>query len=81
MHSTLILLLVVSMVGSSVGAGAAASDAPITPDRKVPLFNGKDLSNWEPDVPGARYRPEGAGQLRRPRTGCSSASASPRGTC
>ena len=57
MHSTLILLLAVSMVGSSVGAGAAATDAPITPDRKIPLFNGKDLSNWEPDVPARDTNP------------------------
>ena len=51
MHTTLIFLLAASMVVTSGGSGAGASDAPITPDRKIPLFNGKDLSNWEPDVP------------------------------
>jgi hypothetical protein len=54
MQTTLILLLVASMAGAS----AAASDAPITPDHKVPLFNGKDLSNWEPDVPARDKDPE-----------------------
>jgi hypothetical protein len=54
MQTTLILLLVASMAGGS----AAASDAPITPDHKVPLFNGKDLSNWEPDVPARDKDPE-----------------------
>jgi hypothetical protein len=51
MHTSLIFLLVASMVVTSGASGVAASDAPITPDRKSPLFNGKDLSNWEPDVP------------------------------
>jgi hypothetical protein len=51
MHTTLIFLLVASMVVTSGASGVGASDAPITPDRKIPLFNGKDLSNWEPDVP------------------------------
>jgi Domain of Unknown Function (DUF1080) len=54
MQTTLILLLVASMAGAS----AAASDAPITPDHKVPLFNGKDLSNWEPDVPARDKDPK-----------------------
>ena len=54
MQTTLILLLVASVAG----AGPAASDAPITPDHKVPLFNGKDLSNWEPDVPARDTDPK-----------------------
>lgn len=43
MYATFILLLLASL--------AAAGDGPITPDHKIPLFNGKDLSNWEADVP------------------------------
>jgi hypothetical protein len=51
MHTTLIFLLAASLVVTSGASGVGASDAPITPDRKIPLFNGNDLSNWEPDVP------------------------------
>jgi hypothetical protein len=51
MHTTLIFLLVASLAGIGAASTAAASDAPITPDRKIPLFNGKDLSNWDSDVP------------------------------
>jgi hypothetical protein len=35
-------------------AGSALSDTPsaaVVPDRVIPLFNGKDLSGWEADVP------------------------------
>ena len=37
---------------------AAPVDQPITPDRKIPLFNGKDLLNWEPDVPARDTDPK-----------------------
>jgi hypothetical protein len=60
MHTTLIFLLVASMVVTSGASGVAASDAPITPDRKSPLFNGKDLSNFEPDVPARDRDPNAA---------------------
>ncbi len=30
---------------------AAVADDAISPSQPVPLFNGKDLSNWAPDVP------------------------------
>ena len=30
---------------------AAAGDPAVVPDRVIPLFNGKDLSGWEADVP------------------------------
>jgi len=43
MYPILLVLLLASL--------AAPADPPITPDRKIPLFNGKDLSNWEADVP------------------------------
>jgi len=43
MAITLVLMLLTLL--------AAPVDQPVTPDRKIPLFNGKDLSNWEPDVP------------------------------
>src|SRR3954449_12900914 len=36
---------------------AAPADQPMTPDRTIPLFNGKDLSNWEPDVPARDTNP------------------------
>ena len=36
---------------------AAPVDTPITPDRVVALFNGKDLSNWQPDVPARDIDP------------------------
>jgi hypothetical protein len=29
----------------------AAADAAIAPDKVIPLFNGRDLSNWDVDVP------------------------------
>jgi hypothetical protein len=54
MHTTLILVLVASMAATVAGT----SDGPITPDHKVPLFNGKDLSNWEPDVPARDTDPK-----------------------
>jgi hypothetical protein len=35
----------------SVVAAPPQTAQPITPDRTIALFNGKDLSNWEADVP------------------------------
>lgn len=40
-----------TMLLALIGFLALQGTAPITPDRVIPLFNGKDLSNWEPDVP------------------------------
>lgn len=34
-----------------LGSFAAASDPAVVPDHVSPLFNGKDLSGWEADVP------------------------------
>src|SRR5215212_5709984 len=50
MAITLVLMLLTLL--------AAPVDQPITPDHKVPLFNGKDLSNWEPDVPARDTDPK-----------------------
>jgi 3-keto-disaccharide hydrolase len=47
-----ILLLVAGFLGLQ------ASGAVITPDKVIPLFNGKDLSNWESDVPAADSNPD-----------------------
>jgi hypothetical protein len=37
--------------GTAVAGTLPATAEAIVPDRVVPLFNGKDLSNWEADVP------------------------------
>jgi hypothetical protein len=36
---------------------AAQAPPPITPDRVMPLFNGRDLTNWTVDVPDADANP------------------------
>jgi 3-keto-disaccharide hydrolase len=43
MRTSLLLLLLVSI--------GPQHDQVVTPDRVTPLFNGKDLSNWDVDVP------------------------------
>src|SRR5919106_3453831 len=43
MHATLLLTALVGL--------AAGADPAIVPDRVIALFNGKDLSGWEADVP------------------------------
>jgi 3-keto-disaccharide hydrolase len=43
MRTSLLLLLLVSI--------GPQNDQVVTPDRVTPLFNGKDLSNWDVDVP------------------------------
>ena len=50
MAITLVLMLLTLL--------AAPVDQPVTPDRKIPLFNGKDLLNWEPDVPARDTDPQ-----------------------
>jgi hypothetical protein len=40
------MLLIAPFLGLLAGA-----DAAIVPDRVLPLFNGRDLSNWDVDVP------------------------------
>jgi hypothetical protein len=49
MRTSLLLLLLVSM--------GPQSDQAVTPDRVTPLFNGKDLSNWDADVPARDTNP------------------------
>jgi hypothetical protein len=41
-----------------LASAAVQSDQPITPDRRIPLFNGTDLSNWEADVPARDTDPK-----------------------
>ena len=36
----------------------AQAPAPVTPDTVIPLFNGRDLSNWEVDVPARDTNPD-----------------------
>ena len=55
MHATWILLLLTWL--------AAPVDPPITPDRVVALFNGKDLSNWQP-VDCSTYTKTAAASMR-----------------
>jgi len=49
----LVVLAAVSALGLARPAAAAepSSSAAIVPDRVIKLFNGKDLSGWEADVP------------------------------
>src|SRR5688572_11626423 len=46
-------LLLLAALGSLAAGRVAAAEAPaaIVPGRVIPLFNGKDLSGWEADVP------------------------------
>jgi hypothetical protein len=41
-----------------LGSFAAAAGPAVSPDRVVPLFNGKDLSGWEADVPERDENPK-----------------------
>ena len=54
-RSMRILFLPLTLIAALTLAGSptviAQSDQAITPDKVFGLFNGKDLSNWEPDVP------------------------------
>jgi hypothetical protein len=49
MRTSLLLLLLVSM--------GPQSEQVVTPDRATPLFNGKDLSNFDADVPARDTNP------------------------
>jgi hypothetical protein len=55
MRSTLLLVALVSLA-SGIAFAEEASTA-IVPDRVTPLFNGKDLSGWEADVPARDTNP------------------------
>ena len=54
--SAVVLVAIGVAFNAAAGVGAQASQQPpspeaIVPDRVIQLFNGKDLSGWEPDVP------------------------------
>lgn len=52
MRSPLLLAaLVLAAAGASSAAEPPSTGPAIVPDRVSPLFNGKDLTGWEPDVP------------------------------
>jgi hypothetical protein len=46
-----VLLLAALAALATPGVLAEEAGTPVVPDRVTPLFNGKDLSNWEADVP------------------------------
>jgi len=52
MRAILLATLAAAIVAASPAAGQTPSaDTAVAPDRAIPLWNGKDLSNWEADVP------------------------------
>ena len=51
MRTTLISAAVIALVLSAGSATAQTAASAITPTQKIALWNGKDLSNWVPDVP------------------------------
>jgi hypothetical protein len=54
MRATLIATLSLLVAAAAAAAGQnppSQSDAVVTPTAAIPLWNGKDLSNWEADVP------------------------------
>jgi hypothetical protein len=57
------LLLAIVAGDSSARALAVAAQPPgspeaIVPDRIIPLFNGRDLSGWKPDIPAKDKNPD-----------------------
>ena len=52
---TVLTILFVGLLHSFLPVDAAGQEPAlpeaIVPDRVMPLFNGKDLSGWKPDVP------------------------------
>ena len=52
---TVLTILFVGLLHSLLSVDAAVQEPAlpeaIVPDRLIPLFNGKDLSGWKPDVP------------------------------
>jgi Domain of Unknown Function (DUF1080) len=68
MHTRFAVLVVVLLISgtgfqsaSTTLAGAAqqpASPEAIVPDKVIPLFNGKDLTGWRPDVPTKDKNPD-----------------------
>jgi hypothetical protein len=68
MHSRFALLVIVLLVGgagirSTITTLAGRTQQPaapeaVTPDRVTQLFNGRDLSGWQPDVPAKDKNPD-----------------------
>jgi hypothetical protein len=55
MRTTLLLAALASLAAGSILAEEAST--AVVPDRVSPLFNGKDLSGWEADVPARDKNP------------------------
>jgi hypothetical protein len=51
MRPAILLAALAFLAAGSVLAEEASPAAAVAPDRVTPLFNGKDLSGWEADVP------------------------------
>jgi 3-keto-disaccharide hydrolase len=49
-HATIALFLLGSLALVATADGQSSATA-VTPDRTIPLWNGKNLSNWDADVP------------------------------
>jgi Domain of Unknown Function (DUF1080) len=68
MHSRFVILVVASVAAAAairsvpmpppVMAQQPASAEAVVPDRVIPLFNGRDLSGWTPDIPAKDKSPE-----------------------
>ena len=66
MYTRLAILAAVLLAGgaglpSTITTGSAQQPAPaeaIVPDRVIQLFNGRDLSGWQPDVPTKDKNPD-----------------------
>ena len=51
-HAIVMLVLLGSLAPVATAA-AQTADSAVAPDRTIALWNGKDLSNWDADVPNA----------------------------
>ncbi len=47
----IVALCLLAVVAQAAGTAGQAADQAVTPDRPISLWNGKDLSNWDADVP------------------------------
>jgi hypothetical protein len=50
-HTTFAVPTLLALAVSLTTVPGHAADGAVTPDRTIALWNGKDLSNWEADVP------------------------------
>jgi hypothetical protein len=51
MRRTLLLAVLTALAAGTASPEVPATPPAVVPDRVMPLFNGKDLSGWEADVP------------------------------